>query len=61
MRLFQIKETRPATYTWYYEVEAENENEALEKVFEGLEDPIDTNVEIDYSMDEVGYDVEQLT
>lgn len=61
MRKFQVKETRPATYTWYYEVEAENENEALEKVFEGLEPSIDTYIEVDYLMDEVEYDVEQLT
>lgn len=57
MKKFTIKETRPATYTWYYEVEAENENEALEKVFEGLEDPIDTDIEVDYDMDESEYEV----
>jgi hypothetical protein len=51
MRKFTIKETRPATYIWYYEVEAENEQEALEKVFEGLEGPVDTDVELDYNAD----------
>jgi len=51
MKKFTIKETRPATYIWYYEVEAENENEALEKVFEGLEDPINADVELDYDVD----------
>lgn len=51
MKKFTITETRPATYTWVYEVEAENENEALEKVFEGLEDPIDSDVEVNYYAD----------
>lgn len=45
MKKFIITETRPAIYTWHYEVEAENENEALEKVLEGLENPINTDVE----------------
>ena len=51
MKKFTIKETRPSTSIWYYEVEAENENEALEKVFERLEDPIDIDVELDYDVD----------
>lgn len=45
MKKFTIIETRPATYTWYYEVEAENENEALDQVFEGLVDPVNSDVE----------------
>jgi hypothetical protein len=51
MKKFTVKETRPSTSIWYYEVEAENENEALEKVFECLEDPIDIDVELDYDVD----------
>jgi hypothetical protein len=59
MKKFTITETRPATYTWYYEVEAENENEALEKVFEGLEDPIDSDVEVDYTLSDGEFNVEE--
>ncbi len=59
MKKFLITETRPAIYTWHYEVEAENEQEALEKVMEGLEDPVNTDIEAcDYSDSE--YEVEVI-
>lgn len=32
---FRIIESRPATYYWEYIVEANSENEALSKVFDG--------------------------
>ena len=32
---FRIIESRPATYYWEYLVEANDENEALQKVFDG--------------------------
>lgn len=32
---FKIVESRPATYYWEYIVEAENEEEALEKILNG--------------------------
>jgi len=32
---YRIIESRPATYYWEYVVEADNENEALSKVFDG--------------------------
>lgn len=51
MKTFIIKETRPATYTWTYEVEAEDENEALEKVFSQKATIVDTDVDIDYEDD----------
>jgi hypothetical protein len=51
MKKFTIIETRPATYTWTYEVEAENQNEALEKVFNGEADVVETDIELNYDMD----------
>ena len=49
MKKFIITETRPVTATWTYEVEAENERDALEKVFtyEGAK-------LIDYEVDDNG-------
>jgi len=35
MKEFRIIESRPATYYWEFIVDAENENEALEKVLNG--------------------------
>ena len=45
MKKFIITETRPATYTWMYEVEAESEEQALEMVMDGQVDPFNTDVE----------------
>jgi hypothetical protein len=39
MKEFRIIESRPATYYWEFIVEAENENEALEKVFNDEVEP----------------------
>jgi uncharacterized protein involved in tolerance to divalent cations len=35
MAQFRIIESRPATYYWEYIIEADNEEQALEKVLEG--------------------------
>lgn len=47
MKKFIVKETRPATATWTYEVEAVSESEALAKVF----DEGDTNKTPDLTYD----------
>ena len=39
MKEFRIIESRPATYYWEYIVQAENENEALEKVLNSEIEP----------------------
>ena len=51
MKKFIITETRPATYTWTYEVEANSEEEAMALVFNQEADIIDSDVEIDYNDD----------
>ncbi len=58
MKKFIITETRQATYTWYYEVEAENENQALEKVMDCEVDPMNSLTDAcDY--DDSEYKVEE--
>ena len=59
MKKFTIKETRPAIYTWTYEVEAEDANQALEIVFNQQANIVDTDVELDYEADGE-YNVEEL-
>jgi hypothetical protein len=41
MKKFTISEERPATYTWIYEVWAENEEQALGMVMDGDVDAVD--------------------
>jgi hypothetical protein len=66
MKTFRIIETRPATAYWEYVVEAETEEQALEKVFSSqieaddfgyeMDEDDDGNVESDF---EVWEDVSQ--
>jgi len=59
MKKFTITETRPATYTWTYEVEAETKEQAIALIMDGYVDPINSDVEAcDYSDSE--YEVEEL-
>ncbi len=61
MKKFIIKETRPATAIWTYEVEAVSESEAVAKVFD--ENDIQ-KVNLAYDVDfegEMGVDIEEET
>lgn len=49
MKTFIIKETRPATAIWTYKVKAENETEALAKIFDEYD--VDENPELTYEVD----------
>lgn len=42
MKEYRIIESRPATQYWEYIVEANNEQEALDKVLEGETDAVET-------------------
>lgn len=46
MKTFIITETRPATYIWKYEVEAEDENEAMFKIMNGDIEPVSSSTEV---------------
>ena len=56
---YLIKEYKPAYYVWTYEVEAENENQAYNAVFDGAVEPLSTqtiieeDVETQYEIDEI--------
>ena len=47
MKRFKILETKHAIQTWYYEVEAESEEQAIEKIMEGQVDHQDYWVDDD--------------
>ena len=53
-----ITESRPAVAVWTYEVEAEDQNQALEMVFNGEVDVIDHDIDPNYSHDGE-YEVEE--
>ena len=58
MKKFIIKETRPATAIWTYEVEAESEAEALAKIFDEYDtQPTSLNYDVDFE-GEMGVDIE---
>ena len=58
MKKFIVKETRPATAIWTYEVEAESESEALAKVFDEM-DVKKVNLAYDVDFEgEMGVDIE---
>jgi hypothetical protein len=58
MKKFIITETRPAVSVWTYEVEAEDQNQALEMVFNGRADVISQDIEHNYIHDSE-YEVEE--
>ena len=58
MKKFIITETRPATYKWIYEVEAEDQNQALEKVFSGMVDPVNTDID-GFTSDESEFEIQE--
>ena len=47
MKTFTIYETKTAIQTWQYEVQAEDEQQAIEKIQEGLVDHIEYWVDDD--------------
>jgi hypothetical protein len=49
---YSIQQSAPAFQYWYYEVEADSEDEALELVLNGEVDPIDYDVETASGEDE---------
>lgn len=51
MPKFKITESAPAAYYWYYEVEADTQEEAERMVQDGKVDPYDT--ECDVAADQV--------
>jgi hypothetical protein len=59
MKTFKIYETKPATYTWIYEVEAENEDQAIEMVKYGEAEPIDFGNDCELSEDS-DFEIEEI-
>jgi hypothetical protein len=57
MKKFIVTETKPVTAIWTYEVEANSEKEALEKVWDGKVLPTDKEFEIEDFDVEVIFDV----
>ncbi len=58
MPIYVIKETKPAWNIWTYEVEADNEEEALETVMEGDVDPVNyETVDDHFNADDPEYDI----
>ena len=57
MKKFIITETKPVTAIWTYEVEANSEKEALEKVWNGEVLPTDKELEFDAFDVEATFDV----
>ena len=58
MKKFAITETRVIHHLWVYEVEAENEQDALEQVMNGDVEGNDETVDGGYESE---YDVEEIT
>lgn len=53
MKTFKVKETKPALHVWYYTVQAETEQQAIEMVQDG-------DIEADeYELEDVWYDPQQ--
>jgi hypothetical protein len=57
MKKFIVTETKPVTAIWTYEVEANSEKEALEKVWNGEVLPTDKELEFDTFDVEATFDV----
>ena len=47
-KIYYIQETQPAIQTWYYEVEAESEEQALRLVDDGMVECVDYDVDSDH-------------
>jgi hypothetical protein len=60
MKKFTISEERPATYTWIYEVWAENEEQALGMVMDGDVDAFDSILNIDEDELSSEFEVEEV-
>lgn len=59
MKKFIITEARPATMYWVYEVEANSEEEAIQKIENGDVESLDFETECDYSEDRVNYEIQE--
>ncbi len=59
MKKFRITEYKPIMAYWYYEVEAETEEQALEKIYNGEVDSTDYETGEDYS-DDSEFHVEEI-
>lgn len=51
-KVYCVTQSQPAYQTWYYEVVAESEQEAIDLVEDGYVDPIDYNIEGSYGESE---------
>jgi hypothetical protein len=61
MPIFKIIESRPITNYWHWTVEAENEEEALQKVMDGEVGEADQYYQEEELDTESDYDVEEKT
>jgi hypothetical protein len=59
MKKFIITETKPAVYTWTYELEAENEEKAIEMVRYGEVEPIEFGNDCELSEDS-DFEIEEI-
>ena len=59
MKTFKIYETKPATQTWIYEVEAENEEQAIEMIENGDVEAIDFGYDCELSEDS-DFEIEEI-
>ena len=57
MRKFTITETRQVEAIWTYEVETENEQDAMEKVFTGEASPVNYEIEDNGNASDSQFDV----
>ena len=58
MPKFTITETVPCVQIWTYEVEADNETEALEMVVQGKAEVVETEVD-EHDYDATQFDIEE--
>ena len=59
MKTFKIYETKPAVQTWIYEVEAENEEQAIEMIKNGDVEAIDFGYDCELSEDS-DFEIEEI-
>jgi hypothetical protein len=57
MRKFIITETRPVESVWTYEIEAENEQDALEQVFTGKAEVVNYEIEDNGAADDSRFEI----
>jgi hypothetical protein len=58
MPIYTIRETKPATQVWEYEVEANSAEEAVEKIAQGTAKPVNYYVDSN-EFEDFKYDIEE--